>query len=57
MTVNEMINKLKKIESEDKGDYKVYCIWTEADEDGEEYNIREDALVYEPYGKEIWITY
>jgi hypothetical protein len=58
MTVNEMIKKLQEYASNGKGDFPVKCIWTEADEDGEEYNIEEDALLYDPCTKnEIWVTY
>lgn len=58
MTVNEAIKKLQEIANEGKGEYPIVCIWVEADEDGEEYIITEDALVYDPdNGKEIWFTY
>lgn len=58
MTVNEAIKKLQEIANKGKGEYPVICIWTEADEDGEEYNITENAIIYDPENrKEIWFTY
>ena len=58
MTVTEMIKKLQEFAAEGKENFPIKCTWTETDEDGEEYTIREDAFMYAPCTQdEIWITY
>ena len=55
MKVSEAITKLQAI-LEEKGDLPILCVWTESDEDGEEYNIKESPLFYGAFN-EVWITY
>ena len=57
MTVKEMKEKLIELEKEGKGDFKVFCIWTDTDEDGEEYNIKEEAFLYDSCIDEVWVMY
>jgi hypothetical protein len=55
MPISEVIKELEKILAE-KGDLPVYCCWSETDEDGEEYTVKEKAFIYEAFG-EVWVMY
>lgn len=56
MTIKEMIKKLQEIANSNDENLPVYCSWTENDEDGEEYEIKEEPLIYLAFN-EVWITY
>lgn len=55
MKVSEAIEKLQAILQEE-GDLPIYCLWVEQDEEGEEYNIQEEPIIYQAF-EEVWFTY
>lgn len=56
MKLSELVNLLQGILKND-GDQPVFCVWSESDEDGEEYTIKEVPFVYQSVFDEVWITY
>ena len=56
MKVSEVITTLKEI-LEKEGDLSIVCTWTESDEDGEEYIIKEEPFFYVSIFDEVHIGY
>ena len=53
MKISEMMTKLSKI-YEEQGDLPIELVYTNFDEDGEEYSVHEEPFVYDSFDA-VWL--